>query len=78
VTVANSGDAALDIYTIATADPLAAPFSIALDGCSGQTLAPGGSCTLTVRFAPAGEGAFSDSFDIPSSDPDEGAVTYSL
>jgi hypothetical protein len=78
VTVGNSGNTALEIYDIAQADPLAMPFSIAADACSGQSIAPGTSCSLTVLFSPAAEGAFDESFDIPSNDPDEQPVTVSL
>lgn len=66
VTVASTGQAPLVLGTVGSGNPLAAPFSLAADGCSGQTLAPGAGCTLQVRFAPTGEGSFSDSFAIPS------------
>ena len=80
VTVTNAGTANLVIGTVASANPLAAPFSIpsGTDGCSGKTLAPSASCTLTVRFAPAVSGAANDTFDIPSNDPDENPVTVSV
>jgi len=48
------------------------------DNVSNQTLAPGQEATLTVRFAPAAAGPYSDSFDIPSNDPDENPVTVNL
>lgn len=66
VTVASTGQAPLVLGTVGSGNPLAAPFSVATDGCSGQTLAPGASCTLQVRFAPTAEGSYSDSFAIPS------------
>ncbi len=78
VTVTNSGNANLVMGTIASANPLAAPFSITADNCSNQTIAPAGTCTLTVRFAPAAVGSFSDAFDIPSNDPDTATVTISV
>ena len=78
VTVTNDGAANLDIGAIASADPLAAPFSILTDTCSNQTIAPSGSCTLAVRFAPTAAVTSNDSFDIPSNDPDEGTVTVSV
>jgi sugar lactone lactonase YvrE len=78
VTVTNTGTADLVIGTIANANPLAAPFSITADTCSGQTLAPSGTCALTVRFAPTGTGLFTDSFDIPSNDPDTSTITVSV
>ncbi|MBL3528201.1 MAG: choice-of-anchor D domain-containing protein [gamma proteobacterium endosymbiont of Lamellibrachia anaximandri] len=78
VTVTNDGNADLLLGNIAQADPLASPFSILNDTCSTQTLTPATSCTLTVRFSPPSTGAFSDSFDIPSDDPDENPVTVNV
>lgn len=48
-------------------DPLAAPFAIVADTCSGVTLAPSAACTLTVRFSPATAAEFNDSFGLPVS-----------
>ena len=80
VTVTNDGAGDLAIGDIASANPLAAPFSIVSDSCSQGTLAPGGSCTLTIRFEPTTTTAatFTDSFDIPPDDPDENAVTVNV
>jgi fibronectin type 3 domain-containing protein len=78
VTVTNDGDAGLVIGNISTYDPLYAPFSIQSDTCSGATLAPSGSCSIQVLFAPSTDGTFNESFGIPSNDPDEGAVTVSV
>jgi len=78
VTVMNDGTADLVIGTVASADALAAPFSILNDTCSGQTLAPTASCTLTARFSPTATGAANDTFDIPSNDPDENPVTVNV
>jgi len=78
VTVSNSGNADLVVGQIASANPLAAPFSITADTCSGQSIAPAGSCTLTIRFAPIISGPFSDTFDIPSNDPTTPSVTMSV
>jgi CSLREA domain-containing protein len=78
ITLANAGDGALIIGTLAAADPLAAPFSIALDNCSGVTLPLGGTCTATTRFAPTAVGAIADSFSIPSNDPLTPAVSFAL
>jgi len=80
VTVTNAGTSNLVIGTVASANPLAAPFSIpaGTDGCSGMTLAPSANCTITVRFAPAATAAANDTFDIPSNDPDENPVTVTV
>ena len=76
--VSNAGTVELQLGAIASADPLAAPFSI-LDasGCS-TPIPPAGSCSITVRFAPVTEGLLSDTFDIPSDDPDESSVTVTV
>jgi hypothetical protein len=78
VTLINNGNAELVLGTLATANPLAAPFSIQNDLCSGQTLTPAANCTLTVRFSPTVAGVFNESFDIPSNDPDEDPVTVNV
>ncbi|RMF97335.1 MAG: choice-of-anchor D domain-containing protein, partial [Gammaproteobacteria bacterium] len=78
VTVGNAGNADLVLGTIGLVDPVAAPYSILLDNCSGQTIAPAGNCTFTVRFAPTVAGNFPDSVDIPSNDPDEASVIVNM
>jgi MYXO-CTERM domain-containing protein len=80
VTVTNNGNAALTVGTIGGLNPLAAPFSIVTNDCSGANaiLAPAASCTLLLRYAPSATGANSDSLDIPSNDADEPTVTVSL
>lgn len=50
ITVSNGGNTGVAIDPVA---PLSVPFSIASDDCSGTTLAPGASCSLTLGFAPA-------------------------
>ncbi|MDJ0928130.1 MAG: choice-of-anchor D domain-containing protein [Gammaproteobacteria bacterium] len=77
-TVSNDGDADLILGTIGMVDPVGAPFSVLMDGCSGQTLAPMAICTFTVRFAPTMIGSFGDSVDIPSNDPDEASVIVTM
>ena len=78
VTVTNTGGANLVITAIASANPLAAPFSITNDTCSNQTLTPTMSCTLSVIFNPSALGLASDAFNIPSNDPDSPAVTVAV
>jgi hypothetical protein len=78
VTVVNGGSQDLIIGNVAQMDALPAPFSIQADNCSGVTLSPVETCVITVRFSPTAEGSFNDSFDIPSNDPDEAAVTVSV
>ncbi len=78
VTITNSGNAALVIGAIGSTDSLAAPFTMANDTCSDQTIAPAATCTMTIAFAPTLTGTFTDSFNIPSNDPNNASVTVSL
>lgn len=78
VTVTNEGNADLDIGNIALDNQLKDPFSILNDTCSGQTILPAVSCTLTVRFLPKNRGTYYDSFDIPTNDPDENPVIFNV
>lgn len=78
VTVANSGTATLTLGAVASANPLAAPFAVQSDACSGQALPPAGNCTFEVVFAPTAAGSFADSLDIPSDDPDTPSVAVSV
>ncbi|MCH9800631.1 MAG: choice-of-anchor D domain-containing protein, partial [Actinomycetia bacterium] len=66
VTVKNPGEAPLvvDASKVAVTGDDAGLFSVAL-GCSG-TVEPGGSCTMTVRFAGEDEGSFAAALVIPS------------
>ncbi|QYZ67358.1 MAG: choice-of-anchor D domain-containing protein [Gammaproteobacteria bacterium (ex Lamellibrachia satsuma)] len=78
VTARNDGSSDLTLGAIAQPGALDTPFSISADNCSSQILTPSSSCTLTVRFEPQSTGAFSDTFDIPSDDPNNNSVTLSL
>lgn len=62
VTVTNGGDASLFINSAATrgADPL--DFTQVDDGCSGMTLAPGTSCSVSITFSPTASGTRSGTF----------------
>jgi len=68
LTISNAGDANLVIDNLYG---LVAPFSTVSDGCSGTTLTPAGSCTVSVRFAPSVTGLLSDTLVFPSNDPDQ-------
>jgi hypothetical protein len=78
VTATNIGRARLVIGPVGGADPLAAPFGIASDNCSGRTIAPAASCSIAVRFSPVAIGLFSDRFDVPSNDPDTPTVSIDV
>jgi hypothetical protein len=75
ITVKNDGTANLVIGSITTPD---SPFSKGLDNCSGQTVPPNGTCTVTSRFSPTAGGSVSRSSNIPSNDPDEASVVIEL
>ncbi len=77
VTVKNDGELDLTIGTITSPSN---PFSKITDNCSGQTLAPSATCTITYRFSPTSMGTFNSNSNIPSNDPDpyENPVTVSL
>ncbi len=75
ITVSNAGTGNLVIGTVGSANPLAAPFSVVSNTCSGQTLAPAATCTMIVAFAPGAGQPYNDSLGIPSDDPDESTVT---
>ncbi|MDA8084561.1 MAG: CxxxxCH/CxxCH domain-containing protein [Nitrospiraceae bacterium] len=74
LTVRNAGRADLVLGVISSGNPLTTPFSIVNDTCSGRTLAPAAACTFAVRFAPAGTGVFTDSFDLSGNDPSSPAT----
>ena len=78
VTVSNNGGAPLVLGNVAQANGLAAPFSVFSNNCSGESLAPAGSCTVVIRYAPPGLAIANDSFDVPSNDPDEPSVVVSV
>lgn len=64
ITVDNIGVAAFDVTAIGGgADPIAAPFAIVNDNCSGQSVQAGARCTADVRFSPAAAGGpFDETF----------------
>jgi hypothetical protein len=76
ITITNDGNANLEIGMIAQTDTLENTFSILSDNCSAQIIAPMASCDVELRFLPTRVDNFSDSFDIPSNDPDEPSLTF--
>ncbi|HSL81423.1 MAG TPA: choice-of-anchor D domain-containing protein [Thermoanaerobaculia bacterium] len=56
LTVGNRGSAAYAVEGMAVDGPAAAEFGLDGDRCTGEVLAPGGTCTVRVVFAPAAEG----------------------
>ena len=78
ISIQNTGSRNLEIGQIAQAVPLSNPFSILNDNCSGIQLAASETCTFQIRFSPITQDPFSDTFDIPSNDPDENPVFVSV
>jgi hypothetical protein len=68
VKVTNGGTAALAMSAVRTGGANASEFSIVSDSCTGQQLAPGGSCTVSVAFRPADAGDRIASLDIDNVD----------
>jgi hypothetical protein len=71
LTVANGAGASapLAIGQIVLAGANQNQFATSADGCSGQSLDPGASCTIKVAFGPTTVGAKSANLQIPSDDP---------
>lgn len=78
VTVTNTGGGSLRIGDVAQANALLAPFAIATDGCSNQTLGLNATCAVNVTFSPDSVGFVSSGFDIPSNDADEPSVPVAV
>lgn len=78
VTVTNSGGANLLLGAVALLNPLAVPFALTNDNCTGATVLPSATCTFKVTFSPGSVGTFNDSLDIPSNDADEPSVTVAV
>ncbi len=77
LTLRNTGDAPLTIYTLALGGPDADAFRLAAPGLP-LTLAPGGSAESAVSFAPGAPGTFSASLEVASSDPVNASAAVAL
>jgi Putative Ig domain/Abnormal spindle-like microcephaly-assoc'd, ASPM-SPD-2-Hydin len=62
ITVTNTGNAGLFISSAAVRNTL--DFTQVSDGCSGLTLAPGTSCSVSITFSPTASGTRSASFTL--------------
>jgi hypothetical protein len=74
----NQGSAPLEIGQIGLGVPLAAPFSLSGDFCSGRSVPPGGNCSLRITFAPTAAGDYGQEVDVPSNDPQRNPVLVRL
>jgi hypothetical protein len=68
LTVTNSGYTPRVLGTVSLSGSQAS-FSLSSDGCSGQTLAAGSSCALTVNFHPGAVGTFGAQINVPDNAP---------
>jgi hypothetical protein len=78
INLTNIGAQSVTLGTIAVNDPLAAPFVIVADSCSGRTFAPGAGGTVTVAFRPTVAGRFTDTFDIAQAPPSTESYSVSV
>jgi Abnormal spindle-like microcephaly-assoc'd, ASPM-SPD-2-Hydin/Putative Ig domain len=67
VTVANTGNASLFINSAAVPNTL--DFTVVNDGCSGLTLAPGTSCSMSITFSPTASGTRSAALTVTDNAP---------
>ena len=68
-TVTNTGTANLIIGTITLTGTDPTQFSKQNDNCSGQTVAPSGTCTVQAVFSPTSAGGMNANLSIPSNAP---------
>jgi hypothetical protein len=64
VTVTNHGTAGLAVAGVALSGTDPSSFTIQSDGCTGQTVAPGASCSIVVAFTPGQAGDLTASLTI--------------
>jgi uncharacterized repeat protein (TIGR01451 family) len=67
VTVTNTGTADLHVSTVSTSGANAGDFSASPSGCA--TVAPNGTCTISVKFTPSASGVRSATLSIASDAP---------
>ena len=64
VTVTDTGRLPLPVSGVGVVGPQASAFAVGPDSCLGTTVASGGSCSVTVTFAPHGAGSFTAALEI--------------
>jgi hypothetical protein len=68
-TVSNAGTGQLLIGSVSMTGDQAGQFVIETDDCSGRSLLPSETCTVSIRFFPITPGRARAGFNIPSNDP---------
>lgn len=76
VTVQNTGSRNITLGTVPM--PASTVYLVAVDNCSGVTLAEGASCMIDVSFTPAVEGPSNGALEVPYVAPDAGSETVAL
>ncbi|ABQ27182.1 S8 family serine peptidase [Geotalea uraniireducens] len=76
-TITNTGALDLSVGTIALTGAVA-DFVMQSDYCSGQTLTPAASCSVSVKFSPQSAGFKTAALSIPSNDPDQPSLALPL
>ncbi|UCE88815.1 MAG: choice-of-anchor D domain-containing protein, partial [Pseudomonadota bacterium] len=76
--IQNTGSAALTIVSIALAAGTSAEFTLVMPPATPLVIQPGGSETVSVRYAPVDAGMDSGAVEIASDDPDEATVQLAL
>ncbi len=77
-TVSNTGTKDLVVESVAVTGQEAGMFKITYDQASGQTMTPGGSCRLGIKFAPTLEGKLQAVLTVSSNDPDTPTIELKL
>ena len=75
VVVSNGGAGTTSSLTVTLGTTDASSFSIDSDGCTGKTLAPSTTCSVSVHFTPAAAGTLSDTLDVGASDGGQVGIT---
>ncbi|HVT35550.1 MAG TPA: choice-of-anchor D domain-containing protein [Nevskiaceae bacterium] len=70
VTLTNNGDANVSVGSVTLSGPNAAAFVLSGDGCTSGTIAPHGSCPVSVSFAPGSTGQRNASLKFADNAPD--------
>jgi Zn-dependent metalloprotease len=78
LTVSNAGTADLMINSLLVEGTNASQFEVSSGACTGQTLKPSGTCTVTVAFSPTSAGVKTGSLMIESDDPNTPTLNVAL
>jgi hypothetical protein len=76
--VSNDGASATGPLTVAISGTMKADFALGMDGCTGQTLAIGASCTVNAHFAPGASSRGGESATLTVGGNPGGSATATL